>query len=152
MNIFTNLLTPERTLCKATGKSKKRIFEAIADAFSTAPTTPLSKEIFEQMLAREKLGSTGIGMGIAIPHCRAESCTSPLGVLATLNSDLDFNALDGMPVNLIFALVVPYKAHQEHLDILAEVVKILSNNILSMNLRRSKSSADMHQILTNWKI
>ncbi len=151
MNIFSELLTPERTLCKIAGKSKKRIFETVADAaYSTPPKIPY-REVYEHLLARERLGSTGLGMGIAIPHCRAESCVSPIGVLATLETGLDFNSPDGHPVTLLFALIVPYEAHQEHLDALAEVAKLFSDQNLCDNLREAKTSHQLHDISTNWK-
>ena len=151
MNIFSDLLTPERTLFKVSGKSKKRIFEVLASAFNLGMTGISVKEVYEGLLERERLGSTGLGMGVAIPHCRVGSCITPMGVLASLEHEIDFDSSDGYPVNLLFALIVPYHAHQEHLDILSEVAKLFCQESFCENLRAAKNSLDMHLISTNWK-
>ncbi|MDG1987338.1 MAG: PTS sugar transporter subunit IIA [Halieaceae bacterium] len=151
MNIFSELLTPERTLFKVSGRSRKRIFEVLASAFSLSVTEISTKEVYEGLLERERLGSTGLGMGVAIPHCRVESCITPMGVLASLDHELDFDSSDGCPVNLLFALIVPYHAHQDHLDILSEVAKLFCQESFCGNLRTAKSSLEMHLISTKWK-
>ncbi len=151
MNIFSDLLTPERTLFKISGKSKKRIFEVLASAFSLSTTEISSKEVYEGLLERERLGSTGLGMGVAIPHCRAASCITPIGALASLEHEIDFDSSDGYPINLLFALIVPYHAHQDHLDILSEVARLFSQKGFCGNLRAAKNSLDMHLISTSWK-
>ena len=151
MNIFSDLLTPERTLFKMSGKSKKRIFEVLASAFSLDMTEISVKEVYEGLLERERLGSTGLGMGVAIPHCRVASCITPMGVLASLEHEIDFDSSDGYPVNLLFALIVPYHAHQDHLDILSDVAKLFSQEDFCRNLRAAKNSLDMHLISTNWE-
>ena len=150
MNIFKELLTPERTLFRIKGKSKKRIFEILASTFNLDISEISAKEVYENLLVREKLGSTGLGMGIAIPHCRVESCVTPMGVLASLENEIDFDSADRYPVNLLFALIVPYRAHQDHLDILAEVAKLFSQKRFRENLRQAKNSLEMHRISTNW--
>ena len=151
MNIFSELITPERTLFKMSGRSKKRIFEVLASAFSLGATEISTKEVYEGLLERERLGSTGLGMGVAIPHCRVESCVAPMGVLASLDHEIDFDSSDGHPVNLLFALIVPYHAHQEHLDILSEVAKLFCEESFCEKLRAAKNSLDMHLIATTWK-
>ena len=151
MNIFSELLIPERDLFKMVGKSKKRIFEALASAFSSDQSGISAKEVYESLLARERLGSTGLGMGVAIPHCRVESCGTPMGVLASLEHEIDFDSSDGYPVNLLFALIVPYKAHQDHLDILAEVAKLFCQERFCGNLRQAKNSSEMHFLATSWE-
>ena len=151
MNIFSELITAERTLFKISGRSKKRIFEVLASAFSLGVTEISTKEVYEGLLERERLGSTGLGMGVAIPHCRVESCIAPMGVLASLDHEIDFDTSDGYPVNLLFALIVPYHAHQDHLDILSEVAKLFCQESFCGNLRTAKSSLEMHLISTNWK-
>ena len=151
MNIFSDLLTPERTLFKMSGKSKKRIFEVLASAFSLGMTEISVKEVYDGLLERERLGSTGLGMGVAIPHCRVGSCIAPMGVLASLENEIDFDSSDGYPVNLLFALIVPYHAHQDHLDILSEVAKLFCQESFCGNLRAAKNSLEMHLISINWK-
>ena len=151
MNIFSDLLTPERTLFKMSAKSKKRIFETLSSAFSLGMTEISVKEVYEGLLERERLGSTGLGMGVAIPHCRVGSCITPMGVLASLEHEIDFDSSDEHPVNLLFALIVPYHAHQEHLDILSEVAKLFCEESFCEKLRAAKNSLDMHLISTTWK-
>ena len=151
MNIFSELITPERTLFKVSGRTKKRVFEILASTFSLGVTEISTKEVYEGLLERERLGSTGLGMGVAIPHCRVESCIAPMGVLASLDHEIDFDCSDGYPVNLLFALIVPYDAHQDHLDILAEVAKLFCQESFCENLRAAKTPLEMHLIFTNWK-
>ena len=151
MNIFSELITPERTLFKISGRSKKRVFEVLASTFSLGVTEISTKEVYEGLLERERLGSTGLGMGVAIPHCRVESCVTPMGVLASLEHEIDFDSSDGYPVNLLFALIVPYDAHQDHLDILSEVAKLFCQESFCGNLRTAKTPLEMHLISTNWK-
>ena len=151
MNIFSELITPERTLFKVSGRTKKRVFEILASTFSLGVTEISTKEVYEGLLERERLGSTGLGMGVAIPHCRVESCIAPMGVLASLDHEIDFDCSDGHPVNLLFALIVPYDAHQDHLDILAEVAKLFCQESFCENLRTAKTPLEMHLISTNWK-
>ena len=120
MQALSQLLTPGRTLCHVAGVSRKRLFESIAGAISEDQLSLSVSEVLSLLTAREKLGSTGLGQGIAIPHCRIENCTHPLGTLITLTDAVDFGAPDGLPVDLVFVLLVPSEAHQQHLDILAE--------------------------------
>ena len=91
----------------APGVSKKRLFETIARIISDDQPSLVYEEVFDQLIAREKLGSTGLGQGIAIPHCRVEHCPQPLGTLVTLEQPIDFDAPDDQPVDLLFALLVP---------------------------------------------
>ena len=151
MNIFGKLLTPERTLCKISGNSKKRIFEVLAETFDSDSSMIPAREVYEHLLARERLGSTGLGMGVAIPHCRAESCVNPVGVLATLDNGLEFDSPDGKPVNLLFALIVPHEEHQNHLDILAEVAKLFSYEKFCERLRSTSDPCEMYQMSIKWK-
>src|SRR5690606_35295187 len=88
--------------------------------------------IYESLLAREKLGSTGFGNGIAIPHCRLEQCTEAVGALLQLSSEIDFDSLDGAPVDLIFVLLVLYEATEQHLQILKTLAeRIMQDQIAS---------------------
>ena len=107
MHVLSQLLTPGRTLCGVTGVSKKRLFETIARAIGDDQMSLPASEIFTQLIGREKLGSTGLGQGIAIPHCRIGNCTKPLGTLVTLDSPIAFDAPDDKPVDLLFVLLVP---------------------------------------------
>ena len=126
MQPLTNLLTPERTACQVPGLSKKRLFESLARLISEDQISLSYDEVFGHLFAREKLGSTGLGDGIAIPHCRIGNCSAPIGALLTLADPIDFDSPDNQPVDLVFALLVPEEAHQQHLDTLAGLARLFS--------------------------
>ena len=106
------------------------------------------EEVFSQLIAREKLGSTGLGNGIAIPHCRVGNCTQPIGTLVTLAEPIDFDAPDDAPVDLLFVLLVPEEAHQQHLDILAGIARLFSQEAFCARLRAAGDSAELFAIAT----
>ena len=138
-----HLLTPERTACQVPGLSKKRLFETIARLISEDQLSLTYEEVFAQLIAREKLGSTGLGQGIAIPHSRIGNCTQPIGTLVTLSEPIDFDAPDGEPVDLVFALLVPEEATQQHLDTLAQIARQFSQPDFCQRLRSAVSSDDL---------
>jgi PTS system nitrogen regulatory IIA component len=149
MQPLDDILTPARTVCHAPGSSKKKLFETIAKIISDDQLSLPNDEVFAQLIAREKLGSTGLGQGIAIPHCRAENCTHPLGTLVTLEQAIDFDAPDDVPVDLLFVLLVPEEAHQQHLDILAGIARLFSQTDFCDRLRRAQDSAELFDIATS---
>jgi PTS system nitrogen regulatory IIA component len=140
-----NLLTPGRTLCRAPGLSKKRLFESAANLISENHPELRSSDIFSALLGREKLGSTALGEGIAIPHCRISQCTEAIGSLITLDEPIDFDAPDSQPVDILFVLLVPDEADQEHLTILAGLAKLLSNPEFCQGLRSAKTNQELHR-------
>ena len=105
MQFLAKILTPGRSVCRAPGGSKKRLFETLARIISQDQPSLTYDEVFSQLIGREKLGSTGLGQGIAIPHCRVEHCDQPLGTLLSLQEPIDFDAPDDQPVDLLFALL-----------------------------------------------
>ncbi len=149
MNFLNEILSPARTICHAPGISKKRLFETIARVISNDQPSLVYEEVFGQLIAREKLGSTGLGQGIAIPHCRVDACPEPLGTLVTLEQAIDFDAPDDKPVDLLFALLVPGEAHQQHLDILANVARLFSQGSFCQQLRAAKNSDELFTVATN---
>jgi PTS system nitrogen regulatory IIA component len=108
--------------------------------------------VFAQLIAREKLGSTGLGQGIAIPHCRMDACPEPIGTLVTLEKAIDFDAPDDKPVDLLFALLVPGEAHQQHLDILANVARLFSQGNFCQQLRAAKDNEELFTVATSQEI
>jgi PTS system nitrogen regulatory IIA component len=146
------LLTPGLTLCKAPGISKKRLFETAA-AFITAEHPELQdSEIYGSLLTREKLGSTGLGNGIAIPHCRISGCDEAIVALITLDQGIDFDAPDGKPVDLLFLLLVPEEAQQEHLNILAGLAQLLDNDEFCAVLRSADDEQALYDGATRFKL
>ncbi len=134
-----SLLSPRRTLCGAPGVSKKRVLENIANVICADQTQFNTQHIFDALLTREKLGSTALGAGIAIPHCRLNACESCYGTLITLADEgVDFDAIDNLPVDLLFVLLVPEAASEEHLQILAELARLFSDPEYCAGLRAAQ--------------
>ncbi len=126
--------------------SKKRVFESAAEAFGDI--AGLSKEaVYRGLLDREKLGSTALGDGVAIPHCRIDTCIAPLGCLMTLTDEVDFSAPDGKGVDIVLVLLVPSEATQVHLDVLASVVKLLSDEPTRASIRKAVEPKELSQIV-----
>ncbi len=152
MHFLTEILSPGRTVCRAPGVSKKRLFETIARMISEDQPSLSYEDLFDHLIAREKLGSTGLGEGIAIPHCRVENCSYPLGSLVTLDTPIDFDAPDEQGVDLIFALLVPQEAQQQHLDILAAIAGLFRQPDFCKALRQASDSGELHRIATTWDL
>ena len=152
MRFLNEILSPERTICNAPGASKKRLFETIARVISDDQPSLVYEEVFAQLIAREKLGSTGLGQGIAIPHCRMDACPEPIGTLVTLEKAIDFDAPDDKPVDLLFALLVPGEAHQQHLDILANVARLFSQGNFCQQLRAARDNEELFTVATSQEI
>ncbi len=142
------LITPKRTLCGVEGGSKKRALELLANTIAQDVPGIDAEDLFRRLIARERLGSTGIGHGIAIPHCRAENCTGTLGALITLAEPVDFDAIDSQPVDILFAMLVPEEAHDEHLQNLAALAGALSNSDFREKLRAATSDQQLYETAT----
>ncbi len=146
MNALSQILTPARTVCGAPGISKKRLFETIATIVCEDQVSLPYDEVLDHLISREKLGSTGLGQGIAIPHCRVGDCAEPLGTLLTLEKAIPFDAPDDHPVDLLFVLLVPKEAHQQHLDILATVAGLFSQADFCARLRAAGDDRALYDI------
>ena len=146
-----NILTPARSLVNVPGGSKKRVLEQIAKVLGRDIPDLDSQAIFESFIAREKLGSTGFGNGIAIPHCRMSGCTSPFSAVLRLDAPVDFDAIDGIPVDLLFVLLVPEAATQRHLEILSEIAELLSDRDLRERLKSETDAAKVHDMIERWQ-
>ncbi|MEN0036938.1 MAG: PTS IIA-like nitrogen regulatory protein PtsN [Cellvibrio sp.] len=140
-----DLITPGRTLCGVEGGSKKRALELLANTIAQDIPDIDADDLFRRLIGRERLGSTGIGHGIAIPHCRAEHCTGTIGALITLVDPIDFDAIDSQPVDILFAMLVPEDAHSEHLQTLAALAAALNNADYRQSLRAATSNNALFQ-------
>lgn len=139
-----DILTPERTLTDAPVSSKKKLLEYLA-SFIANQTQSSATDIFERLLSRERLGSTGIGEGIAIPHCRLPTCKQPFGLLLKLDEAIDFDAMDHRPVDLVFALVVPEEANNQHLQVLAMLARNFTEPEFREALRNAPDAKQLYQ-------
>ncbi|PIE23991.1 MAG: PTS IIA-like nitrogen-regulatory protein PtsN [Neptuniibacter caesariensis] len=146
------LLTPSNILCDLEGSSKKRILETVSELISEQHPELDPSSVFNGLRGREKLGSTGIGNGVAIPHCRLADCESAKGYLIKLNAPVDFDAIDNQPVDLLFVLVVPEDACTEHLETLASVAELFSQSAVRNALRQAESSTILFETINRLSI
>ena len=143
-----NHLAPERLLAlrSETVHSKKRLFEQAAASIS-AEFDLDQESVYRSLLAREKLGSTAIGHGVAIPHSRMSGCSEPLGCLILLSEGVDFGAPDGADVEIAFILLVPEAATQDHLDLLGSLANAFSNADIRDRLKKADRAGDAQLVL-----
>lgn len=118
-----NILTPERTFCKIEASSRKRALEEISIQLAETIIDLSAEQLFSRLIAREKMGSTALGHGIAIPHCRMTACTDIIGGLVSLSNPVDFGAFDDVNVEVMFVLIVPEDEIDQHLKVLAMLAK-----------------------------
>lgn len=138
------ILSPGRTLCDVPGSSKKRVLENIAQCICEDSLVLNPNQLFDSLITRERLGSTGLGQGIAIPHCRFSACHSVIGSLIKLQQPVDFDAIDGQPVDLLFVLLVPEQATDEHLAVLATLAERFSDPEFCQKLRSATDSESLY--------
>ncbi|MCP1606243.1 PTS IIA-like nitrogen regulatory protein PtsN [Pseudomonas citronellolis] len=141
------ILSPGRSLVNVPGGSKKRVLEQIANLVVKDLPGLDAQDIFESLVARERLGSTGFGNGIAIPHCRLTGCKAPISAILHLDAPVDFDALDGAPVDLVFVLLVPEAATEEHLELLRQIASMLDRSEVRERLRRASDGDALYQIV-----
>jgi PTS system nitrogen regulatory IIA component len=144
MNI-SSLLSPTTVLCLHNSTSKKRILEDISEHLGGQFPSINANTIFSALISREKLGSTGIGNGIAIPHCRIPDCNHIIAMLITLEKSIDFDAIDSQPVDVIFVLLVPEDDNDNHLKTLAKVAETFSDEKTLSNVRHATSNEELLQ-------
>ena len=148
---IAELLSADRVVSGVAVSSKKRALEAVSGLLAEVGGVELSEvEIFDGLIARERLGSTGLGHGVAIPHGRFKDVSKALGVFIKTDEAIDFDAIDGEPVDLIFALMVPEDCTEEHLQLLAALAEMFSDPAVRERLRQSNSSAELQETLCHW--
>jgi len=141
------ILSPELTQCGLLGSSKKKVLEHVAKLISTHFSQLEENTIFDNLIARERLGSTGIGQGIAIPHSRLENCSQVIGCLFTLEQTIPFDAIDNDPVDLLFVLLVPQEATSEHLELLSQIAEKFNDQALCARLRNSNTGDELYRTM-----
>ncbi len=123
--------------------SKKRALEQAARLLAAGTAEPSAEQIFEHLLERERLGSTGLAGGVALPHARMAEIENSRGAFMRLAEPIEFDALDGQPVDLVFALLVPEKATEQHLQLLAGLAEMFNNVALCERLRNADAGEAM---------
>ena len=150
MNRLASILSPAQVLVQVDASSKKRAFEEAGLLFETLHG--LSRALVtDSLFSRERLGSTGLGHGVAIPHGRIKGLKSPMAAVLQLAQPIGFDAPDEQPVSLLIFLLVPEAATQKHLEILSEIAEMLSDANLRDKLVHSSDAADLHGLISNWQ-
>ena len=121
------LLIPDRVRCQVDITSKKRTLEVLSELIASGNGSLAAPDVLNCLVSREKLGSTGLGHGVAIPHARMADVTFAIAAALTLHDGVDFDAPDGEPVNLVVGLIVPEESTEEHLNILATLAESFSD-------------------------
>ncbi|RUR28191.1 PTS sugar transporter subunit IIA [Vreelandella nanhaiensis] len=143
------ILPPERVLYDVPGGSKKRVLEFFSTFIAQNTPSLDSQEVFSRLIGRERLGSTGIGNGVAIPHARSPHCATPIAGFLKLSEPVDFDAIDGDPVDLVFVLLVPEEADDTHLSLLGQVATIMNDAGTRQALRKTSSQRELLDLLSN---
>lgn len=141
-----SFLTIERVSHQKRVRSKKRALEEVSKLFTQTLQGKTQDEIFDGLLERERLGSTGVGQGIALPHARMSGVEEAYGALIMLEEGAEFDALDQKPVDIIFGLLVPEEATEEHLQILAKLASLLGDGDFCSRLRKAKDKEQLLQV------
>ena len=150
MNLIAKLLPQSNVVLDTEASSKKRMFEQVGLLFENNQSVARSL-VFDSLFARERLGSNGLGQGVAIPHGRIKGLKEPIGAFLRLKTPVAFDAPDGRPVNLIFVLLVPEQATEQHLEILSELAQMISDRELRQNLATVADAAALHQLVSAWQ-
>ena len=147
---MSELLDPAHIAIDPEVVSKKRAVERLSQLLSDE-TGLSANEIFDTLLARERLGSTGLGKGVAIPHGRIKGITHPFGAFIKLSTGIDYDAPDKRPVDLLFALIVPEECTDGHLRLLAQLARLFSDPDTVEHLRQCRTSECLYATLTDWE-
>ena len=150
MNRLANILSPSQVLAQVDVTSKKRAFEEAGLLFENIHG--LSRALVtDSLFSRERLGSTGLGHGVAIPHGRIKGLKAPLAAVFQLAKPIGFDAPDDQAVNLLIFLLVPEAATQKHLEILSEIAELLSDVALREQLTVCADPAVLHGLIAGWQ-
>jgi PTS system nitrogen regulatory IIA component len=149
--LSNNAIKPDIAVCRASVTSKKRALEKLSEYLAQYDPNLTDTVIFDKLLERERLGSTGLGGGVAIPHCRLAEARQAVVALMTLDSPVDFDSRDKKPVDILFALIVPEDCNEMHLKILATAAEMFSDPKFCQSLRSCESDSDLRTLSENWQ-
>ena len=150
MNLISKLLPPSNIVLDLEVSSKKRMFEQAGLIFENNQGLARSL-VFDSLFARERLGSTGLGQGVAIPHGRIKGLREAVAAFVRLGTPVPFDSPDGKPVKLLFVLLVPEQATEQHLQILSELAQMFSDPDLREQLIQTADAGGLHQLISNWQ-
>ncbi|QIL42865.1 PTS transporter subunit EIIA [Acidovorax sp. HDW3] len=150
MNRLASILPTAQVLVRVEATSKKRAFEEAGLLFESLHG--LSRALItDSLFARERLGSTGLGHGVAIPHGRIKGLKSPMAALFQLEQPIGFDSPDEQPVSLLIFLLVPEAATQKHLEILSEIAELLSDGPLRERIKACQDASELHGLIADWQ-
>ena len=149
MSLISKILTPDCVLLDSESSSKKRVFERVGLLFENTLGIARS-QVFDSLFAREKLGSTGLGQGVAIPHGRVKGLRDAAAAFVKMQNPIAFEAPDGLPVKFIFVLLVPERATDLHLQILGELAQMFSEPAFRERLEATDDPAELHRLFIDW--
>lgn len=132
--------------------SHKKLLQEMARLLSLPLEDSKEKDVYHHLLEREKLGNTGIGNGVALPHSRYKQTNKAVIAIITLQDPVDYDSLDRQPVDVAFGLLVPTEASQEHLNLLAEIARMMSNKDNKAALSSAKTSNQVVELIAQWSI
>ncbi len=144
---LTDLITPEAILPSLRVNSKKQLMQELSERAAIVAGL-LPREVFDALLQRERLGSTGTGNGVAIPHGKLAKCKNIFGIFARLEKPIEFDAIDGAPVDLVFMLIAPEASGADHLKALARIARVFRDPAITAKLRATRDSAALYSVLT----
>jgi PTS system nitrogen regulatory IIA component len=150
MSLISKILTPDCILLDSESSSKKRVFERVGLLFENTRQIARS-QVFDSLFAREKLGSTGLGQGVAIPHGRVKGLRDAVAAFVKMQNPIPFDAPDGLPVNFIFVLLVPERATDLHLQLLGELAQMFSDKSFRDKLQGAEEPAAIYQLFADWQ-
>ncbi|MEJ2141314.1 MAG: PTS IIA-like nitrogen regulatory protein PtsN [Gammaproteobacteria bacterium] len=148
---LSELISKDSIACDIDAQSKKRALQELSELIAEKNENISSNEVFDSLLNRERLGGTGIGHGAAIPHGRLKNCNHITGAFIRLKHAIDFDSVDNIPVDLLFALIVPEESTDEHLQVLAMLASMFNDEAFRNKLRNSDTCEGMQQLLTEWQ-
>ncbi|RDH86726.1 MAG: PTS IIA-like nitrogen-regulatory protein PtsN [endosymbiont of Escarpia spicata] len=140
-------IVEERIGCQIEASSKKRVLEELGQRLAGEIPALTQDMVFDSLLQRERLGSTGLGRGIALPHARMPQVTNAIGAFIQLRQGADFDAVDGQPVDLAFAMLVPEEATEVHLQLLAKLAAMFSDAGFCDKLRQAETSEGVFELI-----
>jgi PTS system nitrogen regulatory IIA component len=149
MNLVSRLLPLNHVVLGLDAGSKKRLFEQVGLLFENTRQIPRAR-VFDSLFDREKLGSTGLGYGVAIPHGRVKTIREPVCAFVRTAAPIAFESPDGAPVSLVFAMLVPEHATEAHLELLSELAQMFSDPQLREALATTDDVQAAHRLITEW--
>ncbi|MDR9413806.1 MAG: PTS IIA-like nitrogen regulatory protein PtsN [Spiribacter sp.] len=148
---IAGLLTLERSRCGVRATSKKRALERLSELLMLDASNEAVQAVFEGLTLRERLGSTGLGHGVGLPHSRSGELDQPRAAIIRLDQPIEFDAVDRQPVDILFALLVPEHNNDEHLRILSRLAEMFRDDALCSQLRACRGDDDLYNAVAGWQ-